>query len=130
MRPVPAAMSPELAATWYVPATTAHVALPSLARLGDDEVVVVAGALLVGYVPGASAVLDLPNRLLDDVTLVPVNMIRRDAEARACAPVLAERLTRGGLKLEVEQCPFEQVGDAIAALAGGRLRGRAVLVAA
>jgi NADPH2:quinone reductase len=75
-------------------------------------------------------VLDLPNWLLDDVSLLPVNMIRREVEARACAPELAERLTRGELRLEVERFAFDQVGDAIAALAGGRLRGRAVLVPA
>jgi len=211
MRTVPDGMAPELAATWYVPATTAHVALHTVAHLAEDEVVVVAGAAgavgslatqlalqagasvvglvaaesqrelvpagaeavvasdedrlaelaatrsatllvdtiggeampercrwvraggraaLIGYVAGTSAVLDLPNWLLDDVALLPVNMIRRDAEARACAPELAERLTRGELRLEVEQFGFEQVGEAIAALAGGRLRGRAVLVPA
>ncbi|MFI5624822.1 zinc-binding alcohol dehydrogenase family protein [Nocardioides sp. NPDC051685] len=85
-------------------------------------------AVSIGYVAGTDLTLDLPNWLLQDVALLPVNMIRRDRQARALAAELAPRLVDGELKVDVEQFGFADAGRALELLASGRLRGRAVLV--
>jgi NADPH2:quinone reductase len=211
--PLPADLSPEVGATYFVPATTAYVALHDIGRLGawpgiEDEIVVVAGAagavgsmvaqlalragctvigvvdesqagrlpagvepvhfgddqraaellekrpasllvdtlggqatvqrsrwvrpggraVVVGYVTGKEVGLDLPSWLLDDVALLPVNMIRREAAARECAPMLAELLAKGELTLEVESFAMDDAAKALKLLATGGLRGRAVLL--
>ena len=208
--PLPADLSPELGATYFVPTTTAYTALHDIGRLGvwsgEDEVVVVAGAagavgsmvvqlalragatvigvvageqvgrlpvvdsvilgdearaaeltrdrpatllvdtlggaglaersrwvrpggraVSIGYVAGTSVSLDLPNWLLEDVALLPVNMIRRDAAARQHAPMLARLLAAGELTLEVESFDMADLGSALDLLATGGLRGRAVI---
>ncbi|OHV44642.1 NADPH:quinone reductase [Pseudofrankia sp. BMG5.36] len=212
-------LSPELGACFFVPTTTAHVALHEVGRIGawgvegvektSDEVVVVAGAagavgsmvvqlalragcsviglvareeqrglvapgaeaiaadqadrlaalakdrtatllvdtvggadlpgrctwvrpggraVLVGYVAGTDIDIHLPNWLLDDVALLPVNMIRREVAAREHAHALAEMLVSGDLTLGVESFPMEEAGRAIDLLAAGRVGGRAVIV--
>jgi NADPH2:quinone reductase len=215
--PIPAELSPELGATYFVPTTTAYVALHDIGRLGDwpgvaaaeDEVVVVAGAVgavgsmvvqlalragctvigvvgdssqaqqlpagveavliddderaasllkerpatllvdtlggqavaqrsrwvrpggravVVGYVAGKQLGLDVPAWLLDDVALLPVNMIRREAAALEYAPLLAELLAQGELKLEVQSFAMDEAAQALQLLATGGLRGRAVIV--
>jgi NADPH:quinone reductase len=216
--PVPAGLPAELAATFFVPTTTAYVALHDIGRLGSwpvdgvpaasDEVVIVAGAagavgsmvvqlalragstviglvsdarqaeqlppgvdpvrlddeqraadlvqdrpatllvdtlggaalgsrarwvrpggraVVVGYVAGSDLRLDLPNWLLEDVALLPVNMIRRDAAAREHAATLGEQLAKGELKLQVESFGMAEAGRALHLLATGGLRGRAVI---
>jgi NADPH2:quinone reductase len=216
--PVPADLPAELAATYFVPTTTAYVALHDIGRLGawpvdgvsaaSDEVVIVAGAagavgsmvvqlalragstviglvsdarqgeqlpsgveplrlddeqraaelvkdrpatllvdalggaalasrarwvrpggraVVVGYVAGSDLRLDLPNWLLEDVALLPVNMIRRDAAAREHAAMLGELLAKGELKLQVETFGMTDAGRALHLLATGGLRGRAVI---
>ena len=212
--PIPADLSPVLGATYFVPTTTAYVALHDVGRLGawsgpvEDEVVVVAGAagavgsmvaqlalrsgsrviglvspaqldsvpagveavrlddedaaaellkerpasllvdtlggqgvatrarwvrpggraVVVGYVAGTELGLDVPSWLLDDVALLPVNMIRRDASALEYAPLLAELLAKGELTLEVQSFPMAEAAETLQLLATGGLRGRAVLV--
>ncbi|HEX6360644.1 quinone oxidoreductase family protein [Actinophytocola sp.] len=205
--PLPANLSPELGATYFVPTTTAYTALHVVAQLGGDETVIVAGAagavgsmvvqlalragatviglvageqvdrlpdgveavrlddearaaeltherpatllvdtlggqglagrsrwvrpggraVAVGYVAGTDVRLDLPNWLLEDVALLPVNMIRRDATAREHAPMLARLLATGELALEVESFDMADAATALDRLATGGLRGRAVL---
>jgi NADPH:quinone reductase len=207
LTPVPAGLAPELAATYFVPTTTAHVTLHEVARLGawdtawEREVVLVAGAagavgsmvvqlalragctvlgiadgrglppgvervsteddarlreerpatLLVdtlggqgladrsrwvrpggrvaaiGYVAGVEVSFDLPNWLLEDVALLPVNMIRREAAARERAPMLAQLLAAGELVLPVEAFEMDDAARALSLLATGRLTGRAVI---
>ncbi len=85
-------------------------------------------AVLVGYVAGTELGLDVPSWLLDDVALLPVNMIRRDASALEYAPLLAELLAKGELTLEVQSYPMAEAAKALQLLATGGLRGRAVLV--
>jgi NADPH:quinone reductase-like Zn-dependent oxidoreductase len=85
-------------------------------------------AVSIGYVAGEAATLDLPNWLLLDVPLLPVNMIRRDAEARAFAAELAPLLVSGELVVDVEEFAFADAARALELLGAGRLRGRAVLV--
>ncbi|MFI7062407.1 zinc-binding alcohol dehydrogenase family protein [Kribbella sp. NPDC050124] len=209
--PLPADLSPEIAATYFVPTTTAYVALHEIAHLGswpdvEDEVVVVAGAagavgsmvaqlalragctvlgvvdasqvellpagvepvllgaesaelskerpasllvdtlggqgvaqrtrwvrpggraVVVGYVAGKELSLDVPAWLLDDVALLPVNMIRREAAAREYAPLLAELLAKGELTLEVQSFAMDDAPKALHLLATGGLRGRAVIL--
>lgn len=84
-------------------------------------------AVAVGYVAGTEVGLDLPNWLLEDVALLPVNMIRRDATAREHAPMLARLLAAGELTLDVESFAMADVAKALDLLASGGLRGRAVL---
>jgi NADPH:quinone reductase len=85
-------------------------------------------AVSIGYVAGTDVSLDLPNWLLRDVALLPVNMIRRDREARALADELVPLLVSGELTLGVERFDFEDAARALELLGAGKLRGRAVLV--
>ncbi|MDF1604495.1 zinc-binding dehydrogenase [Nocardioides sp. YIM 152315] len=85
-------------------------------------------AVLVGYVGGTEVSLELSNWLLDDVAMLPVNMIRRDRESRELAPRLAELLVSGELSLGVEEFELGEAGRAVELLRSGRLRGRGVLV--
>lgn len=215
---LPEGLSPDVAATFYTPLTTAATALRHIARLGDwgldgvgtasEETVVVAGAaggvgslvvqlalregasviglvaddeqaaslppgveavlstdearaaelardrplsllvdtlggaglgersgwvrpggraVSIGYVAGTDLALDLPNWLLQDVALLPVNMIRRDRQARALAAELAPLLVGGELRVDIERFDFEDASRALELLASGKLRGRAVL---
>ena len=85
-------------------------------------------AVSIGYVAGTSLALDLPNWLLQDVALLPLNMIRRDRQARALAAELAPLLVSGELQVEVERFGLADAGRALELLSSGKLRGRAVLV--
>lgn len=85
-------------------------------------------AVSIGYVAGTELALQLPNWLLQDVALLPTNMIRRDREARALADQLAPLLVQGELNLDVESFGFEDAARVIELLGAGKLKGRAVLV--
>lgn len=85
-------------------------------------------AVSVGYVAGTDAVLDLPNWLLDDVALLPVNMIRRESAARGHAAMLTKLLVDGELTLAVEAFGMADAPRALHLLATGGLQGRGVLV--
>lgn len=85
-------------------------------------------AALIGYVAGTEVTLELSNWLLDDVAMLPVNMIRREAEARAVAIELAELLVARELDLNVEELKLEETGHALELLRTGRLNGRGVVV--
>ncbi|WP_439657641.1 quinone oxidoreductase family protein [Lentzea sp. HUAS TT2] len=204
-----APLAAEVAATFFVPATTAFAALHDVARLGDDEEVIVVGAagavgsmvaqqarfagakvigvvgradqladvpegvtgvvldsaedvarlaadrtatllvdtlggdglvartrwvrpggraVVVGYVTGAEVRVDLPSWLLDDVALLPLNMIRRERRAREVADDLAKRLSAGELRVDVQRYAFADAASAVEDLKAGRVRGRAVLI--
>ncbi|WP_037362345.1 quinone oxidoreductase family protein [Amycolatopsis orientalis] len=204
-----APLAPEVAATFFVPATTAFVTLHDVAKLGADEEVIVVGAAgavgamvaqqarlagakvtgvvgraeqladvpdgvvgvcldsaedterlardrpasllvdtlggdglitrsrwvrpggraaVIGYVTGAEAKVDLPSWLLDDVALLPVNMIRREREAREACGDLIKKLSEGELEVRVQRYRLADAGAALADLKAGRVRGRAVLV--
>lgn len=85
-------------------------------------------AVVVGYVAGKELGLDVPSWLLDDVALLPVNMIRREASAREYAPLLAELLAKGELTLDVQSFAMDDAPKALHLLATGGLRGRAVIL--
>ncbi|MEU6680118.1 zinc-binding dehydrogenase [Streptomyces sp. NPDC046925] len=204
--PLGAPLDPAVAASFFVPATTAHVALHDIARIGRNEDVVVVGAagavgamvaqqalaagarvtgvvgredqladvpkgvqaltlddaeglardrstsllvdtlggaglvgrsrwvrqggraVVIGYVAGPHVELDLPSWLLDEVALLPVNMIRQERRAREVSGDLVRRLSEGELTLAVEEFGLADAPAALAALRGGRVRGRAVLL--
>ncbi|GAA5176265.1 NADPH:quinone oxidoreductase family protein [Pseudonocardia eucalypti] len=208
LTPVPAELPAEVAATFFVPATTAYVALHDVAALGEGEEVVVVGAagavgamltqmalargasvtgvvgraeqlswvpggaravdasdpdqvaalagrrsatllvdtlggqrlvertrwvrpggraVVIGYVTGPEVTVDLPSWLLDDVALLPVNMIRRERRAREVAGSLVERLVAGELRLDVQAYPLARAAKAVDDVRAGLVRGRAVL---
>lgn len=85
-------------------------------------------AVLVGYTAGTQLTLDLPQAMLADVALLPLNMVRREAQARQWAPQLLAQLGSGQLQLAVEEFPFGEGGRVLAGLVGRRGRGRPVLV--
>jgi NADPH2:quinone reductase len=84
-------------------------------------------AVSIGYVAGDDVRLGLSNWLLDDVALLPVNMIRREREARALLPELAVMLVAGDLTLDLETFGMDDLGRALELLRDGRVRGRAVV---
>jgi NADPH:quinone reductase len=203
-------LPPEVAATFFVPATTAFVVLHDVARLATDEEVIVVGAagavgsmvaqqalaagakvtgvvgradqltqvpsgveavsatspedvaklaesrsasllvdtlggkgladrvrwvrpggraVVIGYVTGTEVRLDLPSWLLDDVALLPVNMIRRERRAREVAGELIRRLSAGELRVGVQRFDLAEAALALDELRAGRIRGRAVVTA-
>ena len=85
-------------------------------------------AVVIGYVTGPRVELDLPSWLLDDVALLPVNMIRRERRAREVSAELVGRLAAGELRLAVETFDLADTAAALDALRAGRVRGRAVVV--
>lgn len=85
-------------------------------------------AAVIGYVTGTEAKVDLPSWLLDDVALLPVNMIRRERQAREAAGDLIKQLSEGELEVRVQRYALADAAAALADLRAGRVRGRAVLV--
>jgi NADPH:quinone reductase-like Zn-dependent oxidoreductase len=83
---------------------------------------------VIGYVAGKEVTLDLPNWLLSDVALLPVNMIRQERRARELMPGLVERLASGELDVQVEAVPLDRAAEALDRMGLGRVRGRAVIV--
>lgn len=98
--------------------------LPELLRLVEQG----GRAVLVGYTLGTAITLDLPNWLLQEVSLLPVNMIRNDAHAEEIAPKLASQVAAGEIRLDVELFGLADIGEALARLRAGRLSGRAVVM--
>ncbi|GAA0514916.1 zinc-binding alcohol dehydrogenase [Paractinoplanes deccanensis] len=84
-------------------------------------------AVVVGYTAGAEATVDLPNWLLADVALLPVNMMRHGRRGQELSPALSAQLAAGTLTLAIEQVPVEAAADALARLAKGQTRGRLVV---
>jgi len=86
-------------------------------------------AVLVGYTAGRRVELDLAELMQRDVRLLPLNMLRREAEARAAAPELLARLADGRLTLALRTFALPQAAEAMAWIGERGHRGRAVLVA-
>jgi NADPH2:quinone reductase len=85
-------------------------------------------AVLVGYTGGTTAPIDLPELLQRDVSLLPLNMLRREAQGRAAAAGLLERIGDGRLRLAVTEFAMEDAARALEWIATRGHRGRAVLV--
>ncbi len=84
-------------------------------------------AVLVGYTAGRRVELDLAELMQRDIRLLPLNMLRREAEARAAAPELLARLADGRLHLALRSFALSQAAEAMAWIAERGHRGRAVL---
>ena len=84
-------------------------------------------AVLVGYTAGRRVELDLAELMQRDIRLLPLNMLRREAEARAAAPELLARLAEGRLHLALRSFALSQAAEAMAWIAERGHRGRAVL---
>lgn len=84
-------------------------------------------AVLVGYTAGRSFELDLVELMQRDIRLLPLNMLRREAEARAAVPELLARLADGRLQLALRIFALAQAAEAMAWIAERGHRGRAVL---
>lgn len=85
-------------------------------------------AVLVGYTAGRRVELDLAELMQRDLRLLPLNMLRREAEARAAASELLARLADGRLQLALRSFGLSQAAEAMAWIAERGHRGRAVLV--
>ena len=85
-------------------------------------------AVLVGYTAGRKFELDLAELMQRDLRLLPLNMLRREAEARAAAPELLSRLADGRLQLALRTFALSQAAEAMAWIAERGHRGRAVLM--
>lgn len=85
-------------------------------------------AVLVGYLAGPTVELDLPSFMQRDVSLHPLNMIRREHEGREVADELLRRLADGRLSVEVTTFPLDEAATAIDWLGRPGHHGRAVLV--
>lgn len=85
-------------------------------------------AVLVGYTAGETVTLSLPWLLQRDVRLLPLNMVRRDAQGRAAVPELLSRLADGRLGLVTQTFAVEEADEALRWITQRGHRGRAVLV--
>ena len=85
-------------------------------------------AVLVGYTAGNGLSIDIARFLQRDVSLLPLNMFRRDAAGRAAAPELLARLADGRLQLQVKEFALADAAQAMQWITQRGHRGRAVLV--
>jgi len=85
-------------------------------------------AVLVGYTSGNELTSDLPYFLQRDVSLLPLNMFRREAAGRTQAPALLARLGDGRLRLDVKAFSLSDAAQALEWITLRGHRGRAVLV--
>lgn len=86
-------------------------------------------AVLVGYAGGTQTRIDLPELLQRDIALLPLNILRREAVARAAAPDLLQRIGDGRLELAVREFPLDEASAALQWIATRGHGGRAVLIA-
>jgi NADPH2:quinone reductase len=85
-------------------------------------------AVVIGYVTGPTVTIDLPSWLLDDVALLPVNMIRQERRAREVSGELVRRLASGELDVAVQTYDLAKTAAALEDLRTGRVAGRAVVI--
>ena len=82
--------------------------------------------VLVGYTAGKEACFSLPRLMAADVSLLPLNMMRRRLP-RGMESKLVTDVAEGRLRVEVETVSPEDVAAAIARLERGAASGRVVL---
>lgn len=85
-------------------------------------------AVLVGYTAGNELTLALSRFLQRDVSLLPLNMFRREASGRERAPELLARLADGRLRIAVQEFALADAAEALEWITRRGHRGRAVLV--
>jgi NADPH2:quinone reductase len=84
-------------------------------------------AVVVGYLLGMSATIEIPTWMMAGVTLLPMNMLQQDGRARSLAPTLAARVASGDLRIDLETFTPDQAVGALQRLRDGDIRGRAVM---
>jgi NADPH:quinone reductase len=84
-------------------------------------------AVLVGYLAGPKVEIDLPAFMQRDVSLHPLNMIRREPQGRLVAGELLARLADGRLSLDVTAFPLDEAAAALDWLVEPGHTGRAVV---
>ncbi|CAG7579946.1 quinone oxidoreductase family protein [Rhodococcus opacus] len=85
-------------------------------------------AALIGYTLGTELTIDLPNWLLKDVQMLPVNMIRKSARQAELAADLIRRLVDGEIGMAVQEFPLDDIAFALQMMREGKVAGRAVVV--
>lgn len=85
-------------------------------------------AVLVGYLAGTTVELDLPAFMQRDVSIHPLNMLRRDPAGRAVAPDLLDRLADGRLQLDVTAFAMVDAAAALDWIVEPGHTGRAVVI--
>ncbi|MFI9027998.1 zinc-binding alcohol dehydrogenase family protein [Streptomyces sp. NPDC053560] len=100
-----------------------------LDTVGGDTVPVLLPAMkpggrvvMIGYVAGKTLTVDLPNLLAADVSLLPMNMVRRHVPDEVFATLLTE-LGDGTLRLNATTYPFAELNRALAARTAGGVPG-------
>ncbi len=84
-------------------------------------------AVLVGYTAGERVCFSLPDLLARDVSLLPLNMMRR-RPPRELESRLVDEFAAGGLRVATVVADAHDVESAVARLQSGRAAGRTVLV--
>ena len=98
------------------------VLLDALSRVAPGGTVV-----LVGYTAGRRVELDLQALMLADISLRPVNLIRRTPGLLPVFDALLPRITRGEITLPVERYPAADIATALDRLRMGQVVGKAVI---
>jgi NADPH2:quinone reductase len=83
-------------------------------------------AVLVGYTAGEQVCFSLPNLMAADVSLLPLNMMRR-RPPRGLESSLVDDFAKGRLHVAIEAVQPHDVVEAIARLRSGAVSGRVVL---
>ncbi|MFD8276978.1 quinone oxidoreductase family protein [Streptomyces flaveolus] len=78
--------------------------------------------VLIGYVAGTTLRVELPALMARDVTLLPMNMVRRHVPAEVFDRLLRD-LTEGRLTLRTTALPFARIAEAVETRRGGGGRG-------
>ncbi|MGW8375102.1 zinc-binding dehydrogenase [Streptomyces sp. ODS28] len=86
-----------------------------------------ARAVLIGYTRGTELTLDLPNLFAADVSLLPVNMIRRHVPDDVFTGLLDD-LTTGRLTLAAHAWPLSGIAEAVEARRKGAVTGTAAVL--
>ncbi len=82
---------------------------------------------LVGYAASDSITISIPQWILNDVTVVPVNMLNREKRARDVSADVARRLVNGELHVNVTGYEPSRIEEARMMVSLGRNSGRSVL---
>lgn len=98
------------------------VLLDALSRVAPGGTVV-----LVGYTAGRRVDLDLQTLMLADVSLRPVNLIRRTPGLLPVFDALLPRISRGEISLPIERYPVTDLAAALDRLRTGQVVGKAVI---
>ncbi|GAB1331955.1 quinone oxidoreductase family protein [Streptomyces sennicomposti] len=79
-------------------------------------------AVLIGYTAGRTLSVDLPTLMAQDITLLPMNMVRRQVPDEVFHKLLQD-LGDGRLKLNTTAYPFTDLAEAITARTAGSASG-------